>query len=148
MDLISSFNNYDFDLITKPVEFQEILDLLHIRLLSGFNKIAGLQPALVLKPEVSAETALEVVKVLDYNTPAKWRTRVWILQEDHLSLMMENLLISHSLCLSEYQAEEEWCSIPDEVQVNSADFHQESTPVRLDFLLESKSGMAERSYYV
>lgn len=71
--------------------------------------------------------ALEVVELLDYITSDKWCTRAWVFQEDYRSAVKINILIPHSLCLSDQQAKEKWCGVPGELQVNSAYFHEEST---------------------
>ncbi len=136
MDLVYSFSKYPVGLLTKPIESHKFLSLLQRLLSSGFVETFGHWDATGLKLGISAALALEVVEMLDYITTDKWWTRAWIFQEDYRSPMEKMcLLIPHSLCLSETQAGEEWCSIPNEVQVNSTIFHEKSTLFCLAFLL-------------
>ena len=136
MDLIYSFSKYPVGILTKPIRSHKSLELLEKLLNSDFVEMSGDRETFVLKPEpeLSVEVALEVVDLLDYITLDKWWTRAWIFQEAYRSSVKMNLLIPHSLCLDSIQASKEWCRIPGEVQVKSADFHAQSTLFCLAFL--------------
>lgn len=137
MDLIYSYSKFPIGLLTKPLESQEFLYLLQRLLRSGFTEYPGGRNPPVLKRGISAREALKVVELLDYITSDKWWTRAWIFQEDYRSSTKMNLLIPHSLCLSRNQAKKEMCSIPGELQVDSATFHEQSTVYCLAFLREA-----------
>lgn len=134
MDLIYNFSEYPVGLLTKPLKSQACLELLQRLLRSEFVETSGDGESVELKLRATVEMALEVVELLDYITSDKWWTRAWIFQEDYRSSLKMNLLIPHSIDLSEHQAEEECCSIQGEFQMNSPDFHEESTLFCLAFL--------------
>ena len=136
MDLIYSFSKYPVGLLTKPIRSQKSLDLLEKLLNSDFVEMSDDRDTYVLKPEpeLSVEVALEVVDLLDYITLDKWWSRAWIFQEAYRSSVKMDLLIPHSLHLDRIQASKDWCRIPGEIQVNSVDFHAQSTLFCLAFL--------------
>lgn len=131
MDLIYKFSEYPVGLLSNPIKYHEDLNLLQGLLSSSFVKTSSARP--MLKPGVSINMALKILRLLDYITADKWWTRAWIFQEDYRSSVKMNLLIPHSLRLNRTQARREWCSIPSELQVNSADFHEQATVFCLAF---------------
>ena len=146
MDLVYSFSKYPVGLLTKPIESEESLDLLQRLLLSTFIKTSNDQDFPVLKPSLSAGTALKVVSLLHYITSDNWWTRAWIFQEEYRSSMKMNLLIPHSLVLSKDPARGALCSIQGEIQVNSTNFRKQSTLFCLAFWTageESPDGRAK-----
>lgn len=131
MDLIYKLSEHPVGLLSNPITSHEDLNLLQGLLDSDFIKTSCARP--MLKPGVSVQTALKILSLLDYITTDKWWTRAWIFQENYRSSVNMNLLIPHSLRLNRTQAGREWCSIPSELQVNSADFHEQATAFCLAF---------------
>ena len=134
MDLIYSFSDYPVGLLTKPIKTLEQLECLQELLHSDFVNYSGGPDPPVLVPKMSVERASKVVDLLDYITSDKWWTRAWIFQEDYRSTMKMTLLIPRSPVLSRIQRDDELCSIPNEIQVESVIFHEESTLFCLAFL--------------
>ena len=133
MDLIYNFSEYPVGLLTQPIESHQCLELLRRLLRSDFVKAQGDRDIPVLKSHISAKVALDVVDLLDYITSDKWWTRAWIFQEAYRSSVKMTLLIPHSLGPGKVQVMNEECIIPGELQVNSADFHRQSTLFCLAF---------------
>lgn len=130
MDLIYKLSEYPVSLLSNPTSHED-LNLLRGLLNSDFIRTSRARP--MLKPEVSVQTASKILSLLDYITTDKWWTRAWIFQEDYRSSVKMNLLIPHLLRLNWTQAGRERCSIPSELQVNSADFHEQATAFCLAF---------------
>lgn len=131
MDLIYKLSKHPVGLLSNPITSHEDLNLLQGLLKSDFIKTSRARP--MLKPEVSVQTALKILSLLDYITTDKWWTRAWIFQENYRSSIKMNLLVPHSLLLNRTQARREWCSIPSELQVSSVDFHEQATLFCLAF---------------
>ena len=129
MDLIYSFSQHPVGLLTRPIKSQRCLDLLQNLLHSGFVEPVGNRDVL---GDISAKMATEVVHLLYDITSDKWWTRAWIFQEDYCSSVRMTLLIPLDSSIT--QARGKWCSIPGELQLNSANFHNQSTLFCLAFL--------------
>ena len=129
MDLIYSFSQYPVGLLTTPIKSPRSRDLLQKLLRSDFVEPGGDRNFF---DEMSAKVASEVVHLLDDITSDKWWTRAWIFQEDYRSSVKMTLLIPLDPSIT--QARGKWCSIPGELQVNSAKFHEQSTLFCLAFL--------------
>lgn len=129
MDLIYSFSRHPVGLLTTPIQSPRCLDLLQKLLRSDFVEPGGDREFF---DEMSAKIASEVVHLLYDITSDKWWTRAWIFQEDYRSSVKMTLLIPLDPSIT--QARGKWCSIPGELQVNSANFHEQSTLFCLAFL--------------
>ena len=129
MDLIYSFSQRPVGLLTTPIKSPRCLDLLQKLLHSDFVEPSG-DPD--FPNEISTKVALEAVNLLDDITSDKWWTRAWIFQEDYRSSGKMTLLIPLDPSIT--KARGKWCSIPGELQVNSAKFHKQSTLFCLAFL--------------
>ena len=129
MDLIYSFSQHPVGLLTTPITSPRCLDLLQKLLHSDFVGPFG-DPD--FPNEISTKVALEVVNLLDDITSDKWWTRAWIFQENYRSSVKMTLLIPLDPSIT--QARGQWCSIPGELQVNSVEFHEQSTLFCLAFL--------------
>ena len=134
MDLIYSFSKYPVGLLTKPIKTPEQLDFLRGLLLSDFVEYSGGPDPPALVPEMPVETASKIVDLLDYITSDKWWTRAWIFQEDYRSTVKMTLLIPRSPLLSGLRTDDGLCSIPNELEVKSVIFHEQSTLFCLAFL--------------
>ena len=135
MDLIYKFSKYPVGLLTKPIGTQESLDLLFETLHSGLVEPGSIPR---LKPGISVIKVGKVIELLHYIITDKWWTRAWIFQENYRSSVKMKLLIPfhHSLSLNKNQRKE-WGNIPGELQVSSANFHEQATLFCLGFLDEA-----------
>jgi hypothetical protein len=137
MDLVYSMSDHPLGLLTRPIELQEHLNLLHKLLLGNFMGPSNHPDYPHFKLSISPENALDVLALLERIISDPWWERAWIFQEEYLSSVKMDLLIPHLPGLRKGRTSRVVGDLPGELEVNSADFRRESTLFCLAYLRKS-----------